>query len=117
MISQADFDAAHAQWRRETAHHSFPWTILKGEGFEKVKAFGKDAIPNLIGKLQEAVQANEKGEHAEVQVWGIHALLYELTGKDIFVGEENVMPGWRAVDVWSTCRAWIEWGRREGHLA
>src|SRR5579883_3517739 len=114
MISQADFDAAQAQWHRETAHHSLPWTILRGPGFERVKAFGKDAIPLLLGKLQEALDADSKGEHADVQVWGIFALLHELTGQDMFVGEENVMPGWRAMDVWSTCRAWIAWGKREG---
>jgi len=107
-LTQEEFNAAHQQWYQETAHHSFPWTILRGKGYEKIKSFGQKAIPFLLAKLKEE----------NVQTWGIFAHLTELTGEDIFIGEEEIIENttWRKGQVDPTIDAWLKWGRDKGYL-
>ena len=114
MIAPTEFNDAHAQWYNETAHHSFPWTICNGAGYEKMKAFGVASVPLLLGKLVEEKEARGRDEFAPVQAWGIFHLLGEFTGEDIFAGE--VEDGFVKGHFDDTLNLWIEWGKKKGHI-
>lgn len=93
-------------------HHSFPWTILQGAGYDQVRTFGTEAIPFLLKKLQESY--NRLPEYTPIQGWGIMCLLGELTGVDIFEGE--IEGGWRKGNVQEMEKSWIRWGQQQGYL-
>jgi len=106
VLTQELFDAAHHQWYQETQFHSFPWTILKGPGYEKIAAFGEAAIPFLLNKLRASL--DETSEN--IQVWGIQAHLSRLTGLSMGTSQKVGGGGFLAANVDGTSRAWLVWG-------
>lgn len=113
MLTQEEYDKALNEWSMETMMHSFPHTILRGSGFEKIKSFGKEALPFLFKSLEHV----HSDGHNEVYVnsWGIMWYLPSLVGEDVTV-TEPIMEGWVGGNWKKSVLSWINYGKKKGYL-
>lgn len=100
MIPKEEFDSAIKEWFEQSYAHSFPHTILKGTGYEKIKAWGTDALPLLLKVLE-----NQK----DIPVWGILFHLPSITGIDI--SDVTRGSGFNMMNVENSVKAWVQWGK------
>lgn len=94
-VNPAEFKTLADQWRRETRHVSSVMKIVMHPAYQRIMTMGEASLP-LIFKDLQATRSH--------WLWALHY----ITGKDPATVDDNYN---QAVD------AWLQWGRKNGHLA
>ena len=100
-MTQAEFDDLMAKWYRSKCHQSAQHTICVGPEYEALRAAGDTIVPLLLARLER-----DSSMFAQY-------LLGDITGADVWAGEQGPAPGWRRINVRESAQAWIRWGKEQ----
>ena len=95
---QVKFKELANKWLAETAMHSNPAIIAKHPAYPQIVGLGEQAIPLILAEISEA----RNRPH-----W--FQALYDITGVTPLPEET-----WGNVE--AVAAAWLEWGKKEGHI-
>ena len=90
-----EFHDLACEWKRETSHLSRLDKIVVHPAYLKIIGMGRDALPFILGELQQ-----------HVDYW--FPALEAIT-------RTSVTPHEPPIDMAEAANAWIEWGRRHGY--
>ena len=94
--TQDEFDGLSREWRADRPRGVDVAQMVKHPAYERIIEMGPPAIPLILHELER-----------ELDHW-FHAL-HELTGAD-------PVPEVSMGDLSAIAEAWLDWGRREGHI-
>lgn len=102
---EATFNKLAEQWVKETGFYSNSESIIGHRAYQQIVELGEAALPLVFREL-------EKGQMA---VHWPH-VLSAITGADPTPPPKRLpAPGWVALDVKAIHKAWLDWGRDQGH--
>jgi len=102
IFDRMEFDSLYAQWResRKTIS-SVVGDITRNPFYFRIVGMGSRALPSIFAHLK---RETDKGEPDH---W--FAALWAITGV-------NPVPPGKEGNIREMARAWLDWGRQEGHL-
>ena len=102
-----DFVVLAKRYNSATQLHSFRHMMVKTEEFGELTAMGQVIVPFILKRFNSG------------ELNGIHWFIVLETITKVVPLEPTSIPGtgFVGIDVNKTKQAWIEWGRKTGHLS
>ena len=99
---EATFNELVKVWHKETDFHSNDYFIVNHPAYQRIIEMGEAVLPLIFREMET------NGGHWS---WALRF----ITGANPEPAPKKLSAGWVALDIKAIRKAWLQWGREQGH--